>query len=219
MARPANLEARAAMEQAARRAFAEVGLAAARVEDIAHAAGLSKAAFYLYFESKNALFEALVREFFDACTRCADERHAATRELTERIGACDARDWATRSPRHQQHAALDHAHTLTFLRLLWDWRDLLECLLDRATGAEREQVDGMLGAILSTLTARLGEAMRNGWLRADVDPEIASDVLVGAYLQLGRRMFRLETPPDFEVWARGVEIVINEGLRPLREAP
>ncbi|MBM3533762.1 MAG: TetR/AcrR family transcriptional regulator [Alphaproteobacteria bacterium] len=46
---------------AALRVFAEKGFAAARLDDVAREAGVSKAALYLYFESKQAIFEALVR--------------------------------------------------------------------------------------------------------------------------------------------------------------
>ncbi len=40
--------------------FFEKGFAAARLEDVARRAGLSKGAIYLYFDSKDALFRALV---------------------------------------------------------------------------------------------------------------------------------------------------------------
>lgn len=42
--------------------FAEKGFAAARLDDIARAAGLSKGALYLYFETKEDLFAAVVGE-------------------------------------------------------------------------------------------------------------------------------------------------------------
>ena len=41
--------------------FAEKGFAAARMEDIATRAGAAKGTIYLYFPSKEAVFEALVR--------------------------------------------------------------------------------------------------------------------------------------------------------------
>ncbi len=41
--------------------FAERGFAATRLEDVARRAGIGKATIYLYFESKEALFEAAVR--------------------------------------------------------------------------------------------------------------------------------------------------------------
>jgi len=42
--------------------FAERGFAAARLDDIAARAGVSKAALYLYFDTKEALFRAVVQE-------------------------------------------------------------------------------------------------------------------------------------------------------------
>jgi AcrR family transcriptional regulator len=47
--------------EAALSVFAEKGFAAARLDDIAHQAGVSKGALYLYFETKEALFGAVVR--------------------------------------------------------------------------------------------------------------------------------------------------------------
>src|SRR5579875_3832641 len=55
-ARPAEIVA------AALAVFAERGFAAARLEDIAARAGVSKAALYLYFPTKEALFRAVVAE-------------------------------------------------------------------------------------------------------------------------------------------------------------
>lgn len=44
--------------------FAEKGFAAARIDDVAARAGTSKGTVYLYFDTKEALFEAVVREAF-----------------------------------------------------------------------------------------------------------------------------------------------------------
>jgi AcrR family transcriptional regulator len=48
--------------QAALEVFAEKGFAAARLDDIAAKAGISKGALYLYFETKEDMFRAVVRE-------------------------------------------------------------------------------------------------------------------------------------------------------------
>ncbi len=48
--------------EAALKVFADKGFAAARMEDIATRARVSKGTIYLYFESKEAVFRALVRE-------------------------------------------------------------------------------------------------------------------------------------------------------------
>lgn len=55
-ARPAEIV------EAALEVFAEKGFAAARLDDIAAAAGVSKGALYLYFETKQDLFRAVVRQ-------------------------------------------------------------------------------------------------------------------------------------------------------------
>jgi len=55
-ARPAEIIA------AALQLFADRGYAATRLEDVATVAGVSKGTVYLYFESKERLFEAVVRE-------------------------------------------------------------------------------------------------------------------------------------------------------------
>lgn len=47
---------------AAKAEFSEKGFAAARLDDIAKRAGVSKGALYLYFETKTDLFGAVVRE-------------------------------------------------------------------------------------------------------------------------------------------------------------
>jgi AcrR family transcriptional regulator len=47
--------------EAALAVFAEKGFAAARLDQVAKAAGVSKGTLYLYFDSKEALFEAVVR--------------------------------------------------------------------------------------------------------------------------------------------------------------
>jgi AcrR family transcriptional regulator len=54
-ARPAEIV------EAALEAFAERGFAAAKLEDVARRAGVSKAALYLYFETKEELFRAVAR--------------------------------------------------------------------------------------------------------------------------------------------------------------
>jgi AcrR family transcriptional regulator len=55
-------ERRAQILRSARSIFIEKGYLAARVEDVARRAGLSKGAVYFYFSSKRELFLALVRD-------------------------------------------------------------------------------------------------------------------------------------------------------------
>lgn len=54
--------------------FSEKGFAAARMDDVAARAGLSKGAIYLYFASKDAVFEAIVRRFAEGFAATAAAR-------------------------------------------------------------------------------------------------------------------------------------------------
>jgi TetR/AcrR family transcriptional regulator len=62
-----SAETRAAILKAAERIYAEYGLAGARTEAIAAAAGVNKALLYYYFKSKESIYQAVVgsqlREF------------------------------------------------------------------------------------------------------------------------------------------------------------
>lgn len=55
-ARPSELT------EAALALFVEKGFAATRLEDVAQRAGVSKGTLYLYFDSKEALFKAVIQE-------------------------------------------------------------------------------------------------------------------------------------------------------------
>ena len=54
-------------------AFSEHGLAAAKLDDIAHRAGVSKGTIYLYFESKEELFKAVVNDTIGAQLRSNEQ--------------------------------------------------------------------------------------------------------------------------------------------------
>ena len=59
--RPRKLAGPDEILAAALTVFAETGFSRSRLEDVARAAGVSKATLYLYFDGKQAIFEALVR--------------------------------------------------------------------------------------------------------------------------------------------------------------
>jgi TetR/AcrR family transcriptional regulator len=72
--RPARSDAtRAAILAAAERIFARSGLAGARTDAIAAAAGANKAMLYYYFKSKDSLYEAVVEDHFREFNRQALE--------------------------------------------------------------------------------------------------------------------------------------------------
>ncbi len=72
-----SAETRAAILSAAGRVFAKSGLAGARTDAIAEAAGVNKALLYYYFKSKEGLYEAVVEDHFSEFNRQALEALAA----------------------------------------------------------------------------------------------------------------------------------------------
>jgi AcrR family transcriptional regulator len=210
MPRKPDPDARRKLLQAAREAFAAAGVDAARIEDIARVAGLSKGAFYLHFESKESLFGQLVTDFFAVMRDLADQRHEACTELLARVGAPTAEDWCTGSPRLAAWAAHDHAHTVHTLQAMWRHRDVLLAIL---AGPRRAILDELVDVTRDMLAAQLEVSMGAGGIRADLDRDLVSELLIGMYLQLGRRMTRAATRPDFESWARTVDTFTVQGLR------
>ena len=76
------------MLEAAASVFAEKGYEAASMDDIAHAAGMTKPTFYRYFSSKEALFEAVFVNALDQLVNEIDrarERHHGTIARLEAI--------------------------------------------------------------------------------------------------------------------------------------
>jgi len=70
---------------AALECFVEKGFTATRLDDVAQRAGVSKGTLYLYFDSKEALLEAVVREnvvpFIERAEQRVDEFQGSSRDL------------------------------------------------------------------------------------------------------------------------------------------
>lgn len=212
MPRKADPDARKNLLNAARTAFAEVGVDAARIEDIARAAGVSKGSFYLHFASKDAAFEELVQAFFAVVSDLAVQRHEAHRELEEAIGRMTPEDWRDGTARAQAFAELEHTHTVRALQAMWRHRDVLRCILEQGTGERVALLARLMEMARTMLSAQFQVPMCSGAFRADLDPDLVSELVLGMYLQLARRMTRLTQKPDFPVWARTVDTLMVEGL-------
>lgn len=68
-----SVETRAAILAAAGKAFAEAGLAGARTDAIAAAAGVNKALLYYYFKSKEDLYQAVLEDHIQEFNQTAIE--------------------------------------------------------------------------------------------------------------------------------------------------
>ena len=184
------------------------GIQRARIEDITHASGLSKGAFYLHFASKEALFRLLVDELK---ARLEDLRLARVRGWSDLMSRGVPGD-EDPGPFVAEALALEGAGDRKLLTLLWDWRDVTDVLLRGSQGTEFDRV---MWAILDREAARIEaqcEAMaRAGLMRVDVPGAVLGSMIVGTWLMLARRMPTLAEKPDFEPWVRALQSVIADG--------
>ncbi len=209
MARHADPTARSSLIAAARREFVKSGLQRARVEDITAACGLSKGAFYLHFESKEALFGALVTSFQSLVMVHASSREGAYRKEAGRNA--DARAWA------DAVARVDRREDLRLLELLWDWRDVCDVLLRGSAGTVFEGVMWeMIDAQVARVSAECGALQTAKLIRDDLPRELLGHVVVGTYMMMARRLVALSEKPDFMPWVVALQAVLTDGLSPRR---
>jgi len=87
--------------------FSKVGFEAARLDDIAHAAGVAKGTIYLYFDSKERLLEALVASTISAPLEALEQSvsgsTAPASELLRQFGAFMTQSAADADRRRVMH--------------------------------------------------------------------------------------------------------------------
>lgn len=215
MARPADPTARAALRTAARREFVKSGIQRARIEDITHACGLSKGAFYLHYESKEALFREVVAQVEAELEPLRNAREAATLQFLSRHGPVKPKDLKPDSPFSRAMKALHTKEDERLLEFLWQWRDVIDVLLRGSQGTEFE---GVLWTILDREVARVQvecEALKAARLmRDDIPGEVLGLMMVGTYLLVARRLSGLEEKPDFDPWVTSLQKLLSEGTAP-----
>jgi AcrR family transcriptional regulator len=194
MARPPDPTAKIQLLRAAEEIFARKGLAATKVEEIAREAGLSKGAFYLHFTSKEESFKQVVESFLARCGAHFD-RPSATHAPTEPRAMLDY--WLERD--QEMYAFLWQNRAI--LRMLRDCQNELGYLLE----AFREGIRG---------TARewLRHGKKHGLYRRDVDDDVTSTLVCGAYHELTARMLASPARPPFEEWLRTAQRTFARAL-------
>jgi AcrR family transcriptional regulator len=215
MARPPDPHARSALVSAARKEFVKAGIQKARIEDITRACGLSKGAFYLHYESKEALFRELVTQLEARFEQLRLGREKSYRALISRglQGKRDARPFVA------ELSEIDAREDRQLLELLWEWRDVTDVLLRGSQGTEFE---GVMWTMLDREASRVEtecRALKDARLmRDDVSADVVGLMIVGTYLLVARRLSTLEEKPDFEHWVRSLQLLIADGTAsgPLR---
>jgi AcrR family transcriptional regulator len=184
MSRVADPLAKVTLLRAAEEIFAERGLAGAKVEDIAKRAGLSKGAFYLHFESKDAALKQVVESFLARCGSLAAPPSEYP-DLPEQ--PADVLDFS-------------FERDVQVFEFLWQNRATVRIL-----GVCGGQYDYLVQAFRAEMDHRTREWVkywrREELFRADVDPELAATLMGGAYNELVAKMLATDAKrPPLEQW-------------------
>jgi AcrR family transcriptional regulator len=180
MSRPADPTAKIALLRAAEEVFAEKGVDGAKVEDIARAAGISKGAFYLHFESKEALLRQVVESFLgrmSAQFTLEDEMPDSAEDLL--------RFWLERD--------------VESFEFLWQSRPILG-ILQTCAGDYQYLTDAFRSECRSTCAKWIALLKEHGLVRKDVNAEITALLMNGAYNELVMRLLTERSHPDFRDW-------------------
>jgi AcrR family transcriptional regulator len=165
---------RAAILDAARAVFAEVGFGSASVRDVIRRTDLASGTFYNYFPDKESLFRAVLEE---SAEKVRARVQAARREAAslEEFVAAGYRE---------------------YFRFLAEDPEAF-ALMRRNSGTIRAMFDEpIFGAGIDELASDLRTAMKVG-IVPRVDAEYVAAAMVGAALELGVAMIQRE-PPDVE---------------------
>ena len=209
MARPRDPLARSALVAAARKEFVRVGIQRARIEDITNASSLSKGAFYLHFESKEALFRELVVEFEAQFEKIRAAREFSYIQLLS-AGLPERKD---PGPFVESLLALEGQNDRKVLELFWEWRDVTDVLLRGAQGTEFENVFwALLDREIARVEVETEVLMRAGLIREDLPERALGPIVVGTYLMIARRMSTLPVKPDIDQLVNSLQSVLADGV-------
>jgi AcrR family transcriptional regulator len=188
-------ERRRQILDAAVRAFAQRGYHACRVSDIASEAGVAYGLVYHYFESKEAVLEAIFRETWTmmlAAIEAVEESEPSPREQVRKTAAIVLRTWR-------------------------DQPDLVRVLVREVTrsGEQLQREVGELQLAFAALQRIIARGQEQGDFRKDVDPRLAAWILYGTLEEIltGWVLGQLPDGPDDVATAeRTVVNVLCDGL-------
>ncbi|QSQ11324.1 TetR/AcrR family transcriptional regulator [Myxococcus landrumensis] len=215
MPRPADPHARATLLTAARAEFARKGLRGARIEDITAACGLSKGAFYLHFDSKEALFGEVLAAFEEQLGEVNTRRMRSTEAFFREQGTVQPDERLQRSERYQRFCELERTFDVEALELMWSYRDVVAVLVSGSQGTPYESLLWqMTDAQVERLASDFQRLQVAGAVDPEMDPRLLASVIVGAYLLLSQRMVYHTEKPDLSAWALTLHRVFEGGTMP-----
>jgi AcrR family transcriptional regulator len=197
MSRPSDPSAKVKLLAAAEAVFVARGLDAAKVEEITGKAGLAKGSFYNHFESKEDAFRHLVEAMVARLTVYLDAMPDDCPPVSDLEGFLDF--WVT--------------NDLPIFEFIWQNRGLMGLLLDGGSSAAyRHLVDEFADRSRLKVATFLAGGIRAGLYRPDLELDITSAFIAGAYDRLARKIVRERHRPDLHAMLRQVQFLVLRGV-------
>lgn len=194
MSRVADPRTRISLLRAAEEVFAKSGLEAAKVEDIAKIAGVSKGAFYLHFETKEEAFLHVVEAFLARAGALLGE--ACPPELPSKL---------------EDLIELGLERDVQLFEFFWQNRAIL-FILNTCNGPYAYLVDSFRKDLQESLKRGVEFFVERGAYRKDLDPNLVATLLMGAYSELAAAMLTSEKKPPLRDWLLAARQVFSLGL-------
>jgi len=188
-------ERRRQILNAAVRAFAKKGYHASRVSDIAEEAGVAYGLVYHYFDSKDAVLEAIFREMWGMM-----------------VAAINAMESLEESPREQLRK-----FCAIVLRTWRDYPDVVRVLVREVarSGDQLQREVEEIALALQALQRIVARGQEQGEFRADFSPQLAAWIVYGALEEIltGWVLGRLPgADEDIREAERAVVAILCDGL-------
>lgn len=179
--------------KAATRVFSEHGFDGAKMESIAKEAGIGKGTIYEYFESKERLFEEILKfsmeEFRHGLRNSIDQGWT----IEEKILNCSR-------------------YSVEFLN---SHMDIVQIVMQVNTLSKEVRVQLFVehSAILKLYKEMVHEAKRKGELREDLDEELATFCIAGALDLFSKQRVLMDPRPLSEIKHQAIVDVVLRGLK------
>jgi AcrR family transcriptional regulator len=186
------VRARQRLLEAARGIFERDGFHAARIVDVANAAGVGIGTFYRHFESKGALFRAVISDAFDEIYVGGSTRTAEPADAAGAIELANARFLAQYRQEAPMHSLLEQLAPID------------DACRDLYLSGRKRAVDRIARSI--------EQLQASGQANPDLDPRVAAGVLVAMVNNSAHIWFNLGEPYDEgvaldtinQIWISGI---------------
>jgi AcrR family transcriptional regulator len=187
--------ARIELLRAAEAVFAEKGLAATKVEEITRRAGLSKGAFYLHFDSKAEAFTRVVESFLARINDIYRPPSAFSQLPETAVGMVQF--WVERD--------------VELFEFLWQNRPIVS-ILGGCQGQWQYLFEAFHAGVRETCLKWIDEAKKRGFLRPELDDQLAATIICGGYDELSHQMLVLRRKPDVRAWIERTLDILLRGI-------